>query len=106
MRRGTTPDFILAIPGHDLRECTVKVTLRQDGRMLTLAGERLSLSYDEEDGGCTAIAFRLTQEETLGLRTGQAEVQARWVDAEGTALCTEIDNESRFWCSIITLDSA
>ena len=87
MRRGTTPDYILTIPGYDLRESAVYVTIRQDERKLTLSGERLDVSYGGDD---TSVAFRLTQQETLDLRPGKAQVQVRWADADGTALCTEI----------------
>lgn len=91
MRKGTTPDYILTIPGYDLRESAVFVTIRQDGRQLTLTGDRLDIQYDDGDDGATAIAFRLTQAETLGLRPGQAQIQVRWVASDGTALCTGID---------------
>ena len=90
MRRSTTPDYILTIPGHDLRMSAVFVTLGQGENRITLTGDRLDITYDDEGGCCTAIAFRLTQEETLGLRPGQAEIQVRWLEADGTALCTEI----------------
>lgn len=95
MRRGTTPDYILTIPGYDLSECAVYVTIAQSGAKVTLSGDRLDITAeapDEETGaaGETRVAFRLTQEETLGLRAGRASVQARWIDERGTALATEI----------------
>ena len=91
MRRGTTPDYIFTIDGHDLRRSTVFVTIRQDEKQITLTGERLEVGYDGMGEGRTTIAFRLTQEETLGLRDGQAQAQVRWVEADGTAMCTGID---------------
>lgn len=109
MRRGTTPDYIATIPGYDLRACAVYVTIAQSGKQATLTGGRLEIEYDPPtegdapgggaagcagepcgDVGGTSIRFRLTQEETLGMRAGQASVQARWIDLEGTALATEI----------------
>ena len=90
MRRGTTPDYILAVTGEDLRNSAIFVTVRQGSEVITLAGNRLTVAYDGEMDGCTSIMFRLTQRETLALKAGQASVQARWVDADGTALATEI----------------
>lgn len=91
MRRGTTPDYILTIPDHDLQGCAVFVTLRQNNQQVTLTGRRLNVRYEEGEDAGTVITFRLTQQETLGLHVGQGQVQVRWVDARGTAMCTEID---------------
>ena len=94
MRRGTTPDYILTIPGQDLRGCAVYVTISQAGQRATLTGDRLKVEADDLDEagepGGTAISFRLTQRETLDFRAGQASVQVRWIDEENSAQATEI----------------
>lgn len=92
MRRGTTPDYILTVPGQDLRGSAVYVTISQEGAQVTLTGERLAVEAAAvgDDTPATTIAFRLTQRETLDLRAGQASVQVRWIEADGTAQATEI----------------
>lgn len=88
MRRGTTPTYTLTISGYDLTEMTVYVTVRGAfGKLITKTGDDLSISTDETG---SVIAFRLTQAETLELNTGRAEVQVRFIDAQGVALATDI----------------
>lgn len=91
MIRGTTPDYLLTIPDYDLTGTTNYVTISQPGHMtgtyqLTLTGSRLEVDFEE---GSSTIAFRMTQEETLKFRSGSADVQVRFIDAEGEALATE-----------------
>lgn len=88
MRRGTTPTYMLTISGYDLTEMTVYVTVRGAfGKLITKTDDELSISADETG---STIAFRLTQAETLELNTGRAEVQVRFIDAQGVALATDI----------------
>ena len=87
MRQGTTPAYTLTISGYDLTDKTVFVAIKERGKMLVLSGNRLSIAYDD---GTSAIVFSLTQEETLALPTGQAEVQVRFIDSQGTAKATDI----------------
>lgn len=87
MRRGTTPDYILTVAGYDLTECSVFVTLAQKGEKLTLNNDRLDISYEND---VSTITFRLTQEETLSLKNGSADVQVRFIDANGEARATNI----------------
>ena len=87
MRQGTTPTYTLTISGYDLTDKTVFVTVKSHGKMITLTGDRLSIGYDS---GASAIAFMLTQEETLALGLGQGEVQVRFIDAQGIAKATDI----------------
>lgn len=88
MRQGTTPTYTLTVAGHDLTAQTVYVTIQgKFGRALTLTGERLTVTADT-DG--STIAFRLTQKETFALHIGTAEVQVRFIDAQGVALATNI----------------
>lgn len=90
MRRGTTPGYVLTIAGRNLSACTVYVTLSQYNRLLTLTGERLTVTYDRETAQST-IMFALTQEETLALKSVDVEIQVRFIDAEGYAEATEIE---------------
>lgn len=89
MRRGTTPDYLLTVAGYDLTECTVYVTLKQGAQLITFTGDRLSVSWDS-DANTSSVTFGLTQEETLGLKQGNAEIQIRFINAEGEALATQI----------------
>lgn len=87
MRQGTTPTYTLTISGYDLTDKTVFVTIKGKAKTITLTGERLSVSYDS---GISVIAFMLTQQETLALPLGQAEIQVRFIDAQGIAKATDI----------------
>lgn len=86
MIRGTTPDYVLTLDGVDLSNQTVYVTIGQGKTRLTKTGDELSVSVDETG---SAIAFSLTQQDTLGLSAGSASVQVRFIDAEGVAQATE-----------------
>ena len=87
MTRGTTPEYILTVPGYDLTQTTVYCTISQWAKKLTLTGDRLSIAYDNT---ASTVAFSLTQEETLKMRVGAAEVQIRFIDSAGHARATEI----------------
>lgn len=87
MIRGTTPDYILTIDGYDLSDKTVFVTISQNGQKLTKTNSELSIAADESG---STIAFVLSQRDTLRLKVGSAEVQVRFIDADGTAWATEI----------------
>ena len=79
--RGTTPDYVLTLDGVDLTGKTVYVTIKQTGtNELTLTGERLTVATDEHG---SAIAFSLTQQDTLNMSVGQADVQVKFIDANG-----------------------
>lgn len=88
-RRGTTPEYALSIHGYNLKEYSVYVTIAQYSRKRTLDRERLRITYDS-DKDLSTVWFRLTQEETLAMKSGSAEVQVRFVDADGNARATEI----------------
>ena len=87
MIRGTTPYCVLTVRGRDLTDKTVYVTLSQDGKKLTLTGDRLRMAYKD---GATAIVVCLTQQETLNFRVGALDVQVRFIDAEDDADATKI----------------
>jgi hypothetical protein len=87
MIRGTTPTYTLVIPGVDLTNQWVLVTVKQGKKEINKHGDDLIVAADAE--GSTVICT-LSQEETLSLRDGAAaSVQARWIDANGVAGATE-----------------
>ena len=90
--QATTPDVTLTVEDFDARGMNVYVTIRQgSGRIVTLSGDRLTVTAAEDHGVyTTTIVFRLTQQETMVFSTGTAYVQARFIDAQGTALATEV----------------
>ena len=90
--RATTPDITLTIENFDARAMDVYVTISQgSSKSLTLTGDRLIVTATESQGAyTTSIAFKLTQSETLKFGKGNADVQARFIDAEQNALATEV----------------
>lgn len=89
MRRGTTPDYVLTVAGFDLTVCKVYVTLAQYVTKITLTDDRLEITYDDVED-TSSIVFNLTQAETLQLKSGNAEIQVRFIDSTGEAQATEI----------------
>lgn len=87
MRRGTTPVICLTVQGYDLTGCKVYATLKQGNYTLTKTGNNLTITTM---GGNTCVTFTLTQAETLELKRGSASVQIRWIDSNGIALATDI----------------
>lgn len=85
MRRYTTPTIELTVEGHDLTASDVYVTMRQQGRELTVEDADVTL-----DGGDTVITFSLTQEQSATFREGRARVEVNWVDADGFRNATSI----------------
>ena len=75
MVRGTTPALTLTIPnGGDLdltQAEAVYVTLRRKGQTVTITGDDLDLEPH-------AVTFHLSQEDSLALSPGEAEVQLNW----------------------------
>lgn len=87
MIRGTTPTYTLFVEGYDLTGTTVYVAISKNGEVLVLSGERLSVTGGEEE---SIVAFGLTQEETLALKEGTAQIQVRFIDSAGVAYATDI----------------
>lgn len=85
MVRGSTPIYTATVPDFDLIDKTVFVTIDNGDTQITLSGERLTVTADEQ---ASTIAFSLTQKETLSLMAGQAEIQARFIDEVGMAYVT------------------
>ena len=71
-----------------MTDMTVYVTIRGVyGQQVTKTGDALSIVADETG---STIVFRLTQQETLTLTEGDANVQVRFIDANGVAMATDI----------------
>ena len=87
--RGTTPYLSITVEGRDLTTAHVFVTIRQREKTLTKDGADVSCTYDsQEDTSELHVAY--TQADTLGLADGAAELQLRWIYADGTAEESEI----------------
>lgn len=86
IRRGSTPTITLTIDGADLTDATTYFTVKQGTETLTKVapGEDPSIWIEVyEDGSDVCVV--LSQEDTLKFIEGVAEVQIRWIDADGTA---------------------
>ncbi len=91
MIRGTTPTFHLIIDEHDLTGAKVFVTIegnKNDVKLNWVTGDEgyELVSASEES---SEIAITLSQEQSLLLPTGKAEVQVRWIFPDGSAKATE-----------------
>lgn len=83
MRRGTTPTIYCYVKGADLTGKTIYATIKQGDTEITLVDPYC----EKTETGCT-VSFRLTQEETLSLPVGRAEIQLRWINNQGRAAAT------------------
>lgn len=91
--RGTTPAFVFHMPeGLDLDEYFFTIAFAQEGEVVIE-----KTSNDDEAvliSGHDIVCY-LTQEETLGLNVGSAEVQIRYADDE------DPETESEAWATNI-----
>jgi hypothetical protein len=85
MRRGTTPTLTCTVNGADLSSTTFYVTIEQDEVELNIKNPDCKTT----ETGCE-ITVVLTQEQTLQLRSGRAQIQIRWIDENGTASATPV----------------
>ncbi len=93
MYRGTTPTLPIRIPGADLTQARLFLTI-QDGKdekkQITLvSGEDFTVTYDSEKAA-TVGDVTLTQEQTLMLSEGSCKSQIRFTFADGSTGCTQI----------------
>ena len=93
MYRGTTPTLPIRIPGSDLTQARLFLTI-QDGKdekkQITLvSGEDFTVTYDSEKEA-TVGDVTLTQEQTLMLSEGSCKSQIRFTFADGSTGCTQI----------------
>ena len=95
MYQGTTPALTFKVPGYDLTDMTVIVSIRgRNGGELNKTGTDLVITYNDDVSGkeYSLVACRLTQKETLNLRPGDASCQIRFVDSNGEAWATRKAN--------------
>lgn len=85
MVQATTPTIIMNLPETvDLTQAqTVVFTLTQGTTMIKKV---------ITDATAHQVSVYLTQEETLGLSNGNAQIQLNWTYADGSRACTNIVN--------------
>lgn len=90
MIRGTTPSLKISLDYKRTDLAVVWITISQDGRPIInkdLDDEGVEI-IDTEDG--SQITLTLTQEDTLALTTGPAELQVRALMVDDTAAASNI----------------
>lgn len=104
MYQGTTPSLLFNVLGYDLTSATVFVTfMRKKNELLTKTGDALSCAYDDVEN-YTSVICRLSQEETLAMKQGAAQVQIRFIYENGQAHATNkasIEIESVLYPEVI-----
>ena len=90
MYQGTTPTIQLIVPGKDLTDKRIYLTI-EDSRSKTqitwISGDQgLVVEYKEPN---TIVLLTLTQENTFELPLGSLNAQIRWIDINGKAWATE-----------------
>ena len=86
MYQGTTPALVLRVKNKDLTEATIFASISTGKtNVFTKTGSDLTVTTDDGD---TLVVMTLTQNETLKLNAGDAEVQIRYVEADGNAWAT------------------
>lgn len=86
MYQGTTPALVLRVKDKDLTEATIFASISTGKtNVFTKTGSDLTVTTDDGD---TLVVMTLTQNETLKLNTGDAEVQIRYIDGDGLAWAT------------------
>lgn len=84
MVRATTPTYVLTFTDIDLMEAeAVYVTIRQGAKSVTKTGTDLEVGAD-------TITFMLTQEDTLTLEAGSAELQVNLLYPGGVRASSNI----------------
>lgn len=91
IRRGTTPTITITAEGIDLRGSSVYVTIAQADRKLTKrSDDSHGEVWTDYDGINSEVYVILSQNDTLYLRPGNAEIQIRWIDADENAHASDI----------------
>lgn len=84
MYRGTTPQIQLTIHHVDLENCkSLYVTLKQDDIEITKTKEDLTISGEK-------LSVTFSQDQTLSLKEGRADIQVRGITDVGKAFATSI----------------
>ena len=86
MYQGTTPALVLRVKDKDLTEATVFASIKDGSHIITKTGEDLIIAKDSDD---TLVTVTLTQGETMKMDKGDAEVQVRYITADGNAYATK-----------------
>ena len=90
MYQGSTPTLPIRIPGKNLTEAKLFLTIKdsRNGNLQTITSdsENLSVSFDGND---TVGEVTLTQEQTLAISAGSASIQLRFVFPNGKAGVTQ-----------------
>ena len=92
MYQGTTPTLTFKVPGWDLTDKTVFVSIiDKNGKIITKTIGSPDITYDDETQGeeYSLLICQLTQRETLCLTDGHAECQIRFIDSNGLAYATK-----------------
>lgn len=87
MYQGTTPAITMAVKGMDVSAMTAFVSFKRGADVLTKSGSDVTMVYDSGEDK-TVIVCKLTQEETLAMRQGDAIVQCRFIDSNNEAYAT------------------
>lgn len=87
MYRGTTPTITINVKGETFDNSTIFVTLAQDSVEITKTGEDVVKTVVGEN---STLSIYLTQEETLSLTKGNARIQIRWINSDGSAFASPI----------------
>ena len=87
MIRCTTPTLTLQIPGRDLRECEIVVTLKSNYKTINKTNNDLTVEYS---GDTTILYVQLTQADTIEMSAGNVNIQVNWLNSSGKreATCT------------------
>ena len=88
MYQGTTPTMRFRIPGINITETSIYLTLtdRYGLNISTFRNDRFTV---ERDGRDTVIKLKLEQSETLRFTEGDLLCQVRWIWPDGTAGATK-----------------
>lgn len=87
MVQATTPTFILTLPDTvDLTQANHIVWTLEQGK------SKISKSDDDLTFDAHTVTVSLTQEETLRLAKGTAQMQLNWSYADGSRACSNIAN--------------
>lgn len=87
--QATTPELQFTIPGLDLTSCReVHVYFKRKEHIVDCVGtDKVVVDYDSTSDS-TTLTVRLSDSETLSMSEGESEVQAHWVNQNGTVDAT------------------
>lgn len=87
MVQATTPTFIMTLPDTvDLLQANHVVWTLEQGKV------KISKSDEDLTFDSHTVTVSLSQEETLILTRGNAQIQLNWTYADGSRACSNIEN--------------